>query len=251
MARVMASFIFLFLCLGVVSAEENFLVIDGATGETMSELGCHLDVRLTPCSTFKIVLSLMGYDAQILQDQETPRWDYQEGYVDYIESWKAAQTPRSWMKNSCVWYSQLLAVELGLQRMESYLGLFDYGNQDMSGGITRAWLSSSLKISPREQTEFIQKMVQGDLVISSYALKMTKELLFIEELPGNWKLFGKTGLGLIGREKLGWFVGWIEKDRSFFPFAYNLLEQKIEVAQRIPRVKQLLAESNVMSGILY
>lgn len=30
--------------------------------------------RYSPCSTFKIALSLMGYDAGILQDQTHPTW---------------------------------------------------------------------------------------------------------------------------------------------------------------------------------
>ncbi len=221
----------------------------------MLELGPHVNERVTPCSTFKIALSLMGYDAEILKDEKNPIWDFQEGYDDYLQSWKTSQTPQSWMKNSCVWYSRLLALQLGLEKIQSYLTLLNYGNQDMSGGETKAWLSSSLKISPKEQIAFIQKMVQEKLPISSYAIQMTKTFLFVDDLPEGWKLFGKTGLGSIVQQdgknlKVRWFVGWIEKDDAFFPFAYSLRASEVDCALTIPRVKKLLAESNAMTAIL-
>lgn len=158
------------------------------------------------------------------------------------------------MKNSCVWYSRALASQLGLEKIQNYLASLEYGNQDMSGGLTRAWLSSSLKISPRDQVHFIQKMIQGELAVSSNAVQMTKTLLFVDILPEGWKLFGKTGWSSMiesdGKNvEIGWFVGWIEKDAIFFSFAYNIREGKINLAQRIPRVKQLLLESHVINKI--
>ena len=195
----------------------------------------------------------MGYDSAILKDKETPTWNFQEGYLDYIESWKAPQNPQSWMKNSCIWYSQVLAVKLGMEKVQSYLHLLGYGNQDMSGGLMNddgaAWISSSLKISTKEQVSLIQKMVRKELPISSCAIQMTKSLLFIEELAEGWKLFGKTGYGNKFLE-IGWFIGWIEKDEHFFVFAYNIRGengQKIIPSQRISRVKQMLGRR---TGIL-
>jgi len=96
---------------------------------------------------------------------------------------------------------------------------------------------------------------QEKLPLSRHALQMTKIICFKEELFGGWKLFGKTGWSGSDIAKEGktlehaWFVGWIEKDHNFFPFAYLIREQKINLDQRIPRVKQLLAESNVMAEI--
>jgi len=250
-----------FLCAHVFSAEENFLLINGVTDEIALEFGPHINERISPCSTFKITLSLMGYDAGILKDQNTPTWDFQEGYDDFLEVWKNPLTPQSWMKYSCVWYSKVLALKLGLEKIENYLVSIEYGNKDISGGVAQskladaAWINSSLKISPKEQVAFIQKMVCGNLPISAGAIQMTKALLFKEELPEGWRLFGKTGWSGSDIRKdgksleFGWFVGWIEKDHFFFPFAYLIREQKINLDQRVPRVKQLLLESNVMTGI--
>lgn len=234
------------------AAEENFLLINGNSGQCIVEIGPHIDERMTPCSTFKITLSLMGFDSGILQDENHPIWLFQEGYDDFLESWKSPQTPQSWMKTSCLWFSRVLAASLGIQKFQFYLDAFDYGNQDASGGLTNAWLVSSLKISPREQAAFIQKMLQKKHPVSDYAIDRTKQLVFLEELPTGWKLFGKTGWSGStnkpdGQNELGWFVGWIEKEGEYFPFAYNIRESKINLPQRIPRVKQLLAESNIMN----
>ncbi len=243
-----------------IFAEENFLLIDGITNETVLKLGSHVEERISPCSTFKITLSLMGYDTGILIDEVTPSWDFHEGYNDCLPSWRAPITPKSWLEYSCVWYSKVLSLRLGLEKIQSYLTSMEYGNRDMSGGLAEpgpmdpTWINSSLKISPKEQVDFIQKMILGKLPISTHAIQMTKALLFKEESPEGWKLFGKTGwsgsdTGWDGKTlEHGWFVGWLEKDHHFFPFAYLICEQKIDLGERIPRVKQLLEEANVMSG---
>lgn len=145
-----------FFCLFVVpsillfSDEENFLLVDGITNEIMVEIGPNINERITPCSTFKVPLSLIGYDTKILEDKNNPRWVFKDGYDDYLDSWKTSQTPKSWIKNSCVWYSRILTQQLELKKLQDYLSFLYYGNQDLSGGLTTAWLSSSLKISLHE-----------------------------------------------------------------------------------------------------
>ena len=254
-SRLITCFLFIFPSVFAFSTEENFLLVNGVTNELVLTLGPNINEQISPCSTFKITLSLMGYDAGILKDENTPVWNFQEGYDDFLKSWKAPLDPTSWMKYSCVWYSKILALELGLEKIQSYLDSFEYGNQDLSGGLAPpgptnvAWINSSIKISVNEQVNFIQKMMTGKLPISSNAIQMTKALLFKEELPEGWSLFGKTGwsgsyIGEDGKTlEHGWFVGWIEKDHIFFPFAYLIRDKKINRDQRIPRVKQLLMES--------
>jgi len=235
--------------------EENFLLINGVTDEVITELGPNIDKQMSPCSTFKIPLSLMGYDTSVLEDETNPIWDFHEGYDDWLVSWRSPQTPLSWMKYSCVWYSKVLSFKLGLGKIQNYLASIDYGNQDVSGGLAEPgpldpfWINSSLKISPREQVNFIQKMIRAQLPIFTNAIQMTKAILFKEELPEGWKLFGKTGWSgsdIAKDDKTlehGWFVGWIEKDHSFYAFAYLIRDKKINLDQRIPRVKQLIREN--------
>lgn len=239
--------IFLFIFSNVTASQrENFLLINGSTEEVVMELGSDIYEQMTPCSTFKIALCLMGMDASLLKDENAPTWEYQEGYDDYLEVWKNPQTPQSWMTHSCLWYSKLLSLELGLEKMQNYVDAFEYGNLDLSGGLdfpgetTVAWVNSSLKISPKEQVNFIQKIVTNTLPISKRSLQLTRDILFKEELQNGWKLYGKTGMGSVDALAIGWFVGWIEKGEEFYPFAYNILDTKIDPAKRIPRVKEFL-----------
>lgn len=242
-------------------AEENFLLINGSTNEVLLEMGPHVEERITPCSSFKIALSLMGYDAGILKDEQNPVWHFQEGYDDYLERWKDPQSPQSWMQYSCVWYSKVLALQLSAETMQHYLSLLEYGNQDLSGGLPNpgplnpAWIASSLKISPKEQVDFIRRMIFGRLPISKSASSMTKALLFKEELPEGGKLFGKTGYSgsIRGQDgetlEMRWFVGWVEQEDNLLIFAYNIRSPKIDLSQTIPRVKQLLSQAAQRSDL--
>lgn len=253
--KIITCFLIFISSVNILCGEENFLLVNGVTNKILVEFGPSINVRISPCSTFKITLSLMGYDAGVLKNVMTPTWDFEDGYDDFLESWKTSLTPESWMKYSCLWYSKKLALELGMENIQSYLISMKYGNEDISGGLGQpgpdpvAWINSSLKISPKEQVAFIQKMLQGKLIISHNTFEMTKAIVFKEELSSGWKLFGKTGWSGSTIAKDGktrehsWFVGWIEKDQVFYPFAYLIRDKKIDLAARIPRVKQLLLES--------
>lgn len=254
----MQVFFILLVFMGVssqqLSGNENFILIKDSTREVIREFGLSLEERVTPACSFNIALSLMGYDAGVLQDEQNPTWDFQEGYDDFSDSWKSSQTPKTWMIRSCVWFSKRIALQLGSDQIEQYLSSFEYGNQDFSAGtappgpLNPAWVSSSLKISPKEQVDFVQKLIHKELPISSSALQMTKNLLFKEEMSPGWKLFGKTGLGSTiaennQRVQVRWFVGWVENGQEFFPFAYLLQNYEIDVLQTLPRVKKLLEDA--------
>jgi len=235
----------LIACLFFLGAEENFLLVNGVTGETVAEMGPSIDTQFSPCSSFKIVLGVMGFDAGVLQDENNPVWEFQEGYDDYLPSWKEPHTPLAWMTNSCLWFSKVLYAELG-SKAGGYVASFDYGNQDATGGFF--WLNSTLKISPREQVGFLRKLVHGQLPVSEKAIEMAKKVCFREELPGGWKLYGKTGWSGPRENTLqhSYFVGWIERVADVYIFAYLIRDQEIALDKRIPRVKCLLEEASVM-----
>lgn len=178
--------------------------------------------RTSPCSTFKVPLSLMAFDAGILADENSQRkWD---GTVTRRESWNHDQTAASWMQNSVVWFSQRLTTELGMRSVKRYLTSFDYGNKDMSGGLTRAWLESSLLISPDEQLRFWQRFWREELPVSKHAFAMTKKITLVDTSPAGWTLHGKTGSGGVAaggpnqetNRWLGWFAGHVAQgDREY------------------------------------
>jgi beta-lactamase class D len=178
--------------------------------------------RTSPCSTFKVPLSLMAFDAGILIDESSSlKWD---GKVSSRETWNHDQTAASWMQNSVVWFSQRLTPMLGMAKVKSYLAHFDYGNQDMTGGLTTAWLSSSLAISPDEQLAFWRRFWREELPVSKHAVAQTKKITFVDKSPSGWTLHGKTGSGGADASGpngdatlwIGWFVGHVSRgDREY------------------------------------
>jgi beta-lactamase class D len=127
-----------------------------------------------------------------------------------------------------------------MEQFQIYVTKFSYGNMDLSGdkgqnnGLTHAWiLSSSLRISPRQQTEFLQKLVGRKLPVSKLSYDKTKKIMFIQELSGDWKLYGKTGNAVL-RDKEdnkteiqhGWFVGYIKKGSRRVVFASHMVDKQ-------------------------
>jgi hypothetical protein len=62
------------------------ILADAASGKPLIHDG-RCDERVTSGSTFKIAISLMGYDSGILRDAHTPSLPFQPGYVDWLPGW--------------------------------------------------------------------------------------------------------------------------------------------------------------------
>src|SRR5690606_20668807 len=91
----------------------------------------------------------------------------------------------------------------------------------------RAWLSSSLRISPLEQIDFMTKIIGRKLPVSARAYEMTGAILTEHELPNGWTVRGKTGAGYSvnadgtpnRQQPFGWYVGWATKGDRKIAFA--------------------------------
>lgn len=239
------------------SSSEYFLLFDEKKDQIIKQIGTQEDFNKpsSPCSTFKIVLSLIGFDAGVLKNETCPRWQRIEP-IDAEEISPSTSTPKEWIEYSCVWFSQMLTPLLGIETLKSYLALFDYGNQDLSGdpgkdnGLTNAWLESSLQISMNEQLDFLKKMLREELPVSNHALNMTRKILYRKEIGEGWKMYGKTGLGLNPRAEQSdeeiihnaWFNGWIERDDQRYIFIYKIENHPGHPSQRASRVEAILFE---------
>ena len=231
MKRFFISALFLWISTHqAVSAADRCIVIQEFGSRSFAYHEGDFSFRTSPCSTFKIALSLMGYDAGILINEFWPEWPYDELKEMTVVSWKRAQTPKTWIQNSCIWYSQALTARLGADLFQHYVASFRYGNQDISGdfgknnGLSHCWLSSSLAISPQEQIEFLEQLLKQRLPCSLAAHGMTQHLLRIEEMENGWQLYGKAGSGWHNERSVGWFVGWAVKDERTVLFACRILD---------------------------
>jgi len=227
------------------------LLVDAADGAVLSRTG-DCDQAVTPASTFKVPLAVMGFDSGVLVDAENPAWPFRPGYADWMENWKTTVTPRYWLDKSVVWYSQELTKKLGAARFQNYVDTFNYGNRDLTGdagknnGLTNAWLRSSLKITPLEQAQFLDRLLNRKLGVSEKAYDMTYESMQKTELGNGWTVSGKTGTSFLSnadgtadaqKRQLGWFVGWAEKGARKIIFVHLVEDQKKEKSFAGPRAK--------------
>lgn len=222
----------LVLLAGPALARSCTLIADAETGRLLQRIG-KCGMRVSPASTFKIALGVMGYDSGVLKDAHNPALPYREEYKAPFEGWRRTTDPTAWMRDSVVWYSQELTRAMGPERFARYVELFAYGNRNIAGdpgrnnGLTHSWLSSSLKISPLGQIVFLRKLLRHELPVSARAMEATIALMPTFDLGNGWIVQGKTGSGQHlraggkrGRNRqLGWFVGWASRGGHRFLFA--------------------------------
>jgi beta-lactamase class D len=173
--------------------------------------------RLPAASTFKIPLAVMAFDAKILKDENTVlKWD---GKKDAREELNRDHSAKTWMSDSVVWYSQRIAKKLGQRRLEMSLQSFRYGNQDLRGGLTQAWLlppttdKGALKISAFEQVEFLKHLWSDTLPATKRAMRLARDITYLETSPEGFVLHGKTGSNFYDADRkihMGWFIAHIQ-----------------------------------------
>lgn len=238
------------------------IVADAENGEIILEKG-DCKTRVTPASTFKVPLTVMGYDSGFLENAGEPVLPFIKGYPDWGgDNWRQPTTPRRWLEYSVVWYSQRITEFLGYERLRDYAEAFGYGNADMTGdpgkdnGLERAWIASSLKISPREQVEFLRKLVNHELPVSAEAMDSAMEIVEGRDIADGWRAQGKTGMAYPRKtdgnfdyaRPWGWYVGWTRREDRTVVFARLIQDEKKQEPRTSLRARDgILAE---LPGIL-
>lgn len=229
---------------GAPSKLDCLVMVDAATGDSLVREGT-CDELVTPASTFKIAISLMGFDSGVLRDDHSPYLPYKARYASDNPAWRHGTDPAGWLRESIVWYSQQVTSQLGAARIRSYVRAFDYGNGDlasvpgMDDAIALSEVSPTLRITPIEQTVFLRKVVNRSLPLSEHAFDVTARLLKGPTLANGWEVHGKTGTASMRladgsadeTQDLGWYVGWAIKDGRTVVFA-RLLQHKVGNGRR-------------------
>jgi beta-lactamase class D/beta-lactamase regulating signal transducer with metallopeptidase domain len=229
------------------------LMVDAASGASLVREGS-CDERVTPASTFKIALSLMGFDSGVLRDEHTPWLPYKARYAAANPSWRRGTDPARWLRESVVWYSQQVTSRLGAAGVRGYVQAFDYGNRELASvpgvidAVAVSELSPTLAISPVEQTVFLRKVVKRSLPLSAHAYDMTARLLRQDALANGWEVYGKTGTAQARladgsadeTQYIGWFVGWATKGGRTLVFARLLRHPADKYRYAGPRARDAL-----------
>lgn len=237
------------------------LVAEAATGDVVHQEGDACDTGIGPASTFKLTLSVIGFDAGILADADHPALPYKKSYQALRAADRQTVTPRAWMRDSVLWYSRELVRELGAERFAASVAALDYGNADVSGepgadnGLTHSWLNTSLLVSPVEQLRFVRRLLLGDLPVSADAAARAITVTPRFE-AGAWAVQGKTGTGYqreangrLGKHQYGWFIGWATRGDRTLAFSYLIRDTKTGGSAAGPRARDdLLARWRELSG---
>lgn len=178
------------------------------------------ETRRSPCSTFKIISSLLALENGVIDPENSVRdWS---GEWFWNEDWNRDIGFEDAFRTSCVWYFREVVDEIGRERMQEGLDALSYGNRDISDwegrlntnnsnrALTGFWIESSLKISPREQTEVMERIFGEDGYASEETIDRLKQVMLVSE-GGELSVYGKTGMGKAdGVTVDAWFTGFAE-----------------------------------------
>jgi beta-lactamase class D len=198
---------------------------------------------MLPASTFKIPNSLIALETGVVEDPDKDvfKWD---GVVRSIEGWNKDHTLRSAIAASAVPVYQEIARRIGVERMQKYVDLLEYGNRDIGGGIDQFWLTGNLRIDPMQQVDFVDRLRRGVLPVSKRSQDLVRDILSVTKV-GDATIRFKTGLlgAEVGRPSLGWLVGWVEKGSDRTVFALNLdVREPRHTEARMTIAQQCLAD---------
>ena len=200
--------------------------------------------RFLPASTFKIPNTLIALQEGVIKDEnEIIKWD---GNDKGLAEWNKDQNLKSALPLSCVWFYQELAKEVGIKNYSEYLNKMNYGNKLVGSRADNFWLEGDIRISAKEQIDFLKKVYNEEYGFNKNYYKILKELL-IEEKNAEYTLRGKTGWAQRISPQIGWYVGYIETTNDVWFFACNLdIHQNSDAAYRKELVLEYLRELEII-----
>ena len=188
----------------------------------------------SPCSTFKIISSLIALENGIIEPENSTRtWS---GEIFWNEDWnKDIDFPEAF-RTSCVWYYRRVIDDIGQDLMKRELDRLQYGNCDISDwegrlntnnsnrALTGFWIESSLLISPVEQVEVMERIFGDNSAYSEETQAELKQVMLLPEIDGtDITIYGKTGMGKAnGIVVDAWFTGFAESTTGKIYFCVRL-----------------------------
>lgn len=192
--------------------------------------------RRSPCSTFKIISSLAALENGIIDPDNSARaWN---GEIFWNEDWNKDIDFSDAFHTSCVWYFREVIDDIGKDMMQTELDKLQYGNCDISDweghlntnnnnpALTGFWIESSLLVSPKEQTEVMERIFGSHTDYSEETLSQLKQVMLLTgQSEPDISIYGKTGMGKAhGIVVDSWFTGFADTDGKMLYFCVYLGE---------------------------
>lgn len=197
----------------------SFLARDLSTGVEYVLEGSDLETQRVPFSTFKIPNLVLAIETGVAPSLDIWReWDAMQrpSASHWPEEWQESQDLGTAFARSSVWYFQDLALEIGGPVYRERLTEWRYGNAEASDGSDDFWLTGELLISVKEQVDFLDTLLSGQLNVapsSLEALASASNSGTVDDVA----LHGKTGSGPDDPENTsgsfsGWYAGYLSRE---------------------------------------
>ena len=198
------------------NAINGSIQIESMDGKVIYQHNVNNNEAFTPASTFKIPNTLIILEEGLTKGQsDVIQWDGKER--EYA-LWNKDQTLESAFQVSCVWCYQRYSKLIGDQKYHKYLQEFNYGNLLTGTDIARFWLDGDLRVSVKEQINFLRKVYTEVLPVEKRHIKTLKSIMLSEHTE-NYQVWSKTGWS--GKD--GWYVGYLITNNQTWFFA-NYIE---------------------------
>jgi beta-lactamase class D len=184
-----------------------------------------LQEDLPPCSSYMVPLFAIALGTGVIKETDSKiAFDPTKhpGSENWPESWKRDQTFDTALRNSVQWYAQELVQRIGAERLQQNMKRLKYGNADISGGLDKFWMSSSLRLSTFQQIDFVRNFRDGKLGFNPRVTKILQDALVVERTP-EYTIYGKYGsCPMPDGSYIGWLVGYVERLGKVYYYALNL-----------------------------
>ncbi|MAT38840.1 MAG: class D beta-lactamase [Ectothiorhodospiraceae bacterium] len=175
----------------------------------------------SPCSTFKIPNSMIALESGAISGpDEMLEWDGEKRFYD---KWNQDHNLRMAFKHSAVWFYQEMARRVGKENMQEWLNKLNYGDKNIGDDVTTFWLEKGLKISANQQWDFLVRLALNELPFSRETMDTFRNEIFPRGTVEGGYFCGKTGTSLRTAERIGWYVGWVERNGEYHIFVTNIL----------------------------
>ncbi|MBD8010369.1 MULTISPECIES: OXA-134 family carbapenem-hydrolyzing class D beta-lactamase [Acinetobacter] len=198
------------------------------------------DTEYVPASTFKIVNALIGLQHGKATANEIFKWD---GKKRSFATWEKDMTLGEAMQASAVPVYQELARRIGLELMQQEVQRIRFGNQQIGQQVDNFWLVGPLKISPKQEVEFVSALARGELAFDPQVQQQVKAMLLLQERQA-YRLYAKSGWGMDVEPQVGWLTGWVETPQGeIVAFSLNMqMQTNMNPAIRLEILQQALGE---------
>ncbi len=225
------------------NVEGSFVLYDSQADKFIFYNQDQFEQTFSPASTFKICNSLIGLETGVIKDDNfVIPWDS----VVRNPVWDKDHNLKTAFANSTVWYYQELARRVGGEKMKYWLDKVNYGNADTTGGIDQFWLTGGLRISPKQQIDFLKRLHNNQLPFSQRSVDIVKDIMITKDTL-NYTIRAKTGWGGHGKKDVGWFVGYIETNDNVYYFS-NCIQTESE---NLTNVNRAISFDNARTEIAY